>query len=163
MNQALFRLAAVVCLVGVGSFCFQHFACGTRHAEGQDPRLLPIAVGEYLDGLASSTDWQTRTESNHRRIQAKHAAVTELIASRLTLREAAARFGEQDAEVPGIRDRLTQHYPGVSNEVALCREVIEQARSVLRVRAPDQMETVLARLEAELEVIQESEEGDCLP
>ena len=157
MNQALFRLAAVLCLVGIGSLCFQRFA------EGQGPHLLPTAVGEYLDGLASSTDWQARAESNHRRLQTKYAIVTELITGRLTLRKAAARFGELDAEVPGIRDRLAHRYPSETYEVALCREVIAQARSVLRVRAPDQMETVLARLEEELQIIQGCKERPSLP
>jgi hypothetical protein len=163
MNQALFRLAAVLCLVGIGSLCFQRFACGTRDAEGQGPHLLPAAVGEYLDGVAVSSDLQAQAESNHRRLQAKYAIVTELLARRLTLRDAAARFGDLDAEVPGIRDRLTQPYPGVAYEVALCHEVIAQARSVLRVRTPEQMAIVCARLEEELQTIQEYEEDLCLP
>jgi hypothetical protein len=163
MNQALFRLAAVLCLVGVGSLGFQRFACAPRDAEGQGPHLLPAAVGEYLEGVAASSDLQAQAESNHRRLQAKYAIVTELLASRLTLRDAAARFGDLDADVPGIRDRLTQRYPGETYEVALCREIIAQARSVLRVRAPEQMETVLARLEEELQTIRECEEDLCLP
>jgi hypothetical protein len=124
---------------------------------------LPAAVGEYLDGVAESSDLQAQAESNHRRLQAKYAIVTQLLARRLTLRDAAARFGDLDAEVPGIRDRLTQRYPDVAYEVALCREVIAQARSVLRVRAPEQMETVLARLEEEPQTIQECEEDRWLP
>jgi hypothetical protein len=163
MNKVLFRLCALCCLVGAGGVGLHRFACNRSCSEESDPHLLPTAVGEYLDGVVSSTDWQARVESNYRRIQAKHAVVTELIAGRLKLREAAARFGELDADVPGIRDRLAQHYPGASYEVALCHEVIEQARSVLRVRVPEQRESLLARLEAELKVIQESEEGDCLP
>jgi hypothetical protein len=163
MNKILFRLCAILCLVSVGAFVFQRFACRRPGMEEPGPHLLPTAVGEYLEGVAASSDLQTRVESNHRRIQAKHAVVAELLAGRLTLREAATRFGELDADVPGIRDRLAQRYPGASYEVALCQEVIEQVRSVLRVRAPEQRESLLARLEAELKVIQESEEGDCLP
>jgi hypothetical protein len=163
MSQALFRLATVICLVGVGALCFQRFACGTRLTEGQGPHLLPAAVGEYLDGVAVSSDLQTRAESNHRRLQAKYAIVTKLLAHRLTLREAAAHFGDLDADVPGIRDLLTQRYPGVPHDVALCREVIAQARSVLLVRAPEQMETNLARLEEELQAFQEREEDLCPP
>jgi hypothetical protein len=163
MNKALWQLAVAFCLVAAGALCFHRFACDTPSAGESRLHILPEAVGEYLDGVALSTELQTRAENNHRRIQAKYAVVTELIAGRLMLREAAARFGELDADVPGIRDRLAQHYPGASYEVALCHEVIEQARSVLRVRALEQRENLLARLEAELKVIQESEEGDCLP
>jgi hypothetical protein len=89
--------------------------------------------------------------------------VTELIAGRLTLREAAARFGDLDAEVPLLRDSVKQRYPGVAYEVALCRVVVDWTRSVLQVRAPEQMETVLARLEEELQTIKECEEDLCLP
>jgi hypothetical protein len=163
MNQALFRLAGVFCLVGVGTFCFQHFACGTRQMEEQSPHLLPAAIGEYVDGVLVSSDLQTQVEDTHRRLQAKHAIVTGLLARRLTLREAAARFGDLDAEVPGIRDRVIQRHPGVAYKVALCRDVIERARLELRVRAPKQMETILARLEEELKSIQELEDDFCLP
>src|SRR5262245_60713585 len=106
MNQALFRLAAVFCLVGVGSLCFHRFACDPRDTEKTGLHLLPASVVEYVDGVVLSNELQTELASNHRRLQAKHAVVTELLAGRLSLRAAAARFGELDADVPDIRDRL---------------------------------------------------------
>ena len=163
MNKALMHLAAAFCLGAAGALCFHRFACDRPSAEESDPHLLPVAVGKWLDGIALSTDLQTRVESNHRRIQAKHEVVCELLAGCVTLPEAAARFRDLDAGLPEIRDRLVQQYPGMPYEVALCRQVIEYARGELRLRAPEQVESVVARLEAELQARLECEAGLCLP
>jgi hypothetical protein len=163
MNRVIFRLAAVCGILGAGVFCFHRFACNTLSEEHPEPHILPAAVGEYLDTYALRTKFREHTAMNYLRVQAKRAVVTELLADRLTLGEAAARFRELDADMPETRDRLVQHYPGVPYEVAMCRQVIEQARSVLRVRAPEQVERVVARLEAELEAHLECEAGLRLP
>jgi hypothetical protein len=120
-------------------------------------------VGEYLDAFALRTEWQERAAMSYRHTQVKHAVVTELLADRLTLMEAAARFRELDADMPETRDRLLQAYPGMPYEVALCRQVIGHARGELEVRAPEQVERVVARLEAELQAHLECEARDCLP
>lgn len=124
---------------------------------------MPASVVEYLDGVVVSGDLQTRIESNHRRLQAKHEVVVELAANRLTLLKAAARFAELDADQPDIRERLAQRYPGASAEVAWCQEVIERARSVLRAHAPEQLEQVMARLGAELQAYLEEEAASLPP
>ena len=163
MNKALVQLALAFCLLAAGNLCFYRFACDKPSAEESDPHILQAAVGECLEGVVISTDLQARLEINYRRIQAKHAVVTELLADRLTLAEAAAGFRDLDAGLPEVRDRLVQQYPGVPYEVALCRHVIEQARSVLRVRDPDQVEPVVTRLEMELQAHLECEANFCLP
>jgi hypothetical protein len=96
-------------------------------------------------------------------VQAKYAAVTELVAGRLTLLEAAARFRDLDAGLSGVPESLVQQYPGVSYEQALCRHMIDPARSALRVHAPEEMERVVARLEAALQRHLETERGLCQP
>jgi hypothetical protein len=163
MNKALLQLAVAFWLVAAGTLCLHRFACDGAGAEESDLHLLPVAVGEYLEGVALSTDLQTRLESNHRRIQAKYEVVCELLANRSTLLEAAARFRDLDAGLPEVRDCLVQQNPGVPYELALCRYVIEHARSVLRVRAPDQVENLVARLEAELQAHLECETDLRLP
>jgi len=163
MNKILFRLCAILCLVGVGAFGFQRIACDRPGTEEPGPHVVPTAVGEYLEGVDLATDLQALAESNHWRLQAKHAVVTELLAGRLTLREAAARFEALNADDPEIRNRLSQLYPGVSYKEALCRNVIEHARSELRLRAPEQMDSVVARLEAELHAHLECAACHCLP
>jgi hypothetical protein len=120
-------------------------------------------VGEYLDVVARSADLETRLESSYRRLQAKRAVVSELLAGRLTLLEAAARFRDLDAGLPEFRDLLLQRYPDVPYEVAVCRQVIEQARSVPRVRTPEQEASIVARLEAELQAHLDCEGGLRLP
>src|SRR5262245_10098510 len=102
MNKALLQLAAAFCLMAAGALCFHRFACDRPSAERSGAHILPVAVGEYLEGLVLSTDLRTRVESNHRRIQAKHEVVCELLAGRLTLREAAARFRDLDAGLPEV-------------------------------------------------------------
>jgi hypothetical protein len=163
MNRVLFRLAAVCCILGAGAFSLQRFVCNTLSEEHPEPHILPAAVGEYLDAFALRTKLQERAAMGYRHAQAKRAVVTELLADRLTLVEAAARFRELDADLPETRDRLLQAYPGVSYEEALCRQVIGHARGELEVRAPEQMRSVVARLEAELQAHLESEAGLRLP
>src|SRR5262249_38781911 len=128
MNQALFRLAAVFCLVGAGGLCFHRFACGRPSAEDPNPYLLPAAVGEFLECAALRHELQERVEMNYRRILAKDEVLTALLAGRLTLLEAAARFRDLNAGLPELRERLLQQFPGGSYELALCRDVIERVR-----------------------------------
>src|SRR5262249_15105554 len=127
MNKAPLQLAAAFCLVAAGALCFYRFACDTPRAERSGRYILPAAVGEYLEGVALSSDLQTRLESTLRRLQTKDAVLTELLAGRLTLLEAAARFEELNSGIPETRHRLLKAYPGVSYQVALCRQVIEYA------------------------------------
>jgi hypothetical protein len=65
MNKALLHLAVAFCLVAAGGLCFHRFACDTPSADESGPHILPVAVREYLDGVALSTDLQTRAENNH--------------------------------------------------------------------------------------------------
>jgi hypothetical protein len=72
-----------------------------------------------------------------------------VIAGRLTLAEAAARFRELDHQVmdPGTYARTLQMYfPGASEEERLCRKVIRHALKLV-----DQQPDVAARLQARLE------------
>ena len=163
MNKALLQLAVACGLVAAGSLCFHRFACDTPSSEESGFHLLPAAVREYLEAFALSTELQTQQKSNHGRIQAKHEVVCELLAGRFALLEAAARFRDLDAGVPEVRDCLVQQNPSVPYAVVLCRHVIEHARSVLRVRAPEQVENVVARLEAELQAHLECETDLRLP
>jgi hypothetical protein len=162
LNKVILHLAATSCCVAAGALCFHRFACNTHSAEESGPHLIP-ALREYLGGLALSPELQTRVESNHPRLQAKYAVVTELLARRLTLMDVEARLRDLDAGLPEVRDRLVQQYPNMPYEVALCRDVIDHARAVLRVRAPKQAGAVVACLEAELQAHLEREAGLRLP
>src|SRR5262245_51457733 len=106
MNKALLPLAAACCLVAAGTLCLLRFAWDT-------PSDLPAAAGECREGVVSSEDLQTRLEGIRRRSQAKYEVVCELLAGRLTLLEAAARFRSIDAGFPEARARLVHGFPGV--------------------------------------------------
>ena len=86
-----------------------------------------------------------------RRRALKQAVVEELLAGRITLRAAAARFraiNEAAAAFPW--DEFRRAYPGSTDEERHCREVIAQMK-VLRWDRPGEMAEVVARLEAELQ------------
>jgi hypothetical protein len=99
--------------------------------------VVTLAVSDYADGTFMSIELEARAESNERRVRAKHAVVSELLAGQLTLREAAARFRELDAHMPVLRDLLLRHHPGVSYEVASCRQVLEYVQAKLEATAPE--------------------------
>jgi hypothetical protein len=129
MNRALVRLAVLLCLVGAGSLCVYRLACDNRNKEEPSAHLLPEAVGQYFEEAASSSEKDSLAHTTHPRTLEKHAVVTELLAGRLTLLQAAARFKQVNADDPKIRGLLSKLYPDDSYEVALCRNVIEHARA----------------------------------
>src|SRR5262249_33796987 len=85
-----------------------------------------------------------------RRSEATEAAVKEVIAGRLTLREAAARFRALAKENPDFQwETFRRTYPGASDEERHCRQVIDAAQKALGYE-PDEAAEVVTRLEAEL-------------
>ena len=129
--------------------------------------VVNLAVSGYADGTFMSFESEARVESNLRRVRAKHAVASELLAGQLTLGEAAARFRELDAHMPDRRDFLLRRHPAVSYEVALCRQVIEYVEAKLEATTPGFEPTALeretgpkrmAQLQAELQAL-EAEAG----
>src|SRR5438874_2470476 len=76
-----------------------------------------------------------------------------LVAGRLSIREAAQRFGELAESQPQMREafteRLREAYPDCSDEERLCRHVIDQARRSFD-SDPARARLVAERLEADL-------------
>ncbi len=82
------------------------------------------------------------------RMAAKDRVVAELVAGRLTLSQAAARFRGLSVALPD-----GAHPPGAEGRTEgerLCREVMARAAVWLADHAPDRAAAVAARLEAEL-------------
>jgi hypothetical protein len=91
-----------------------------------------------------------RWQISARREQMKNEICRELIAGRLTLRQAARRFAEMPDPPERLWDELRQNYPGGDDEERMCRHVIDWA-SDLRPREPSRAEA-LRRLQEELRV-----------
>ena len=94
--------------------------------------------------------WRGQLERAQRRIRAKRAAVLELLAQRLTLRQAAARFQELDAGKP---ERALAPWraacPGNTDEERYCWTVLRFVGPEVR-DDPVRAGAVRQRLEAEL-------------
>ena len=75
--------------------------------------------------------------------------VDEVIAERMTLREAAAHFRALNASEPRHLERMRATYPGQSAEESICRNVLAHVRGALY-KQPSRQVVVLARLEGEL-------------
>ena len=88
-----------------------------------------------------------------RRIVERRRVTAEVRAGRLTLFEAAARFGKLNAGPGeyGIQQTVQSVYPGDSYEEKLCRQVIRHVELEAASESPGAAEAAVARLEAELE------------
>src|SRR5262249_23603605 len=109
---------------------------------------------EALRAIESSRDVKQDLERRNAavidRITAKDQVADEVIAGRLTLVEAAARFRDLNAVPPDHPDPYRTTYPGGSDREKLCRQVISWVASATG-RAQAEARALVACLEAELE------------
>ncbi len=86
-----------------------------------------------------------------RRIFAKHGLVEDVIAGRLSLRQAAARFRDLNEQPPAFdRERFLSLYPGADDDERHCREVLAWVLD----QSQGNLDTDLAaRLETELQAV----------
>jgi hypothetical protein len=83
-------------------------------------------------------------------LSAKNEVLNELLAGRLTLRQAAARFGELDTLMQDGNDELVGPFRVVQGEEALCRCVLGWAETALYWRGDEANKAkVMARLKEE--------------
>jgi hypothetical protein len=150
--NSLLRLAACASLLGL--FCVGAFA------------LFPAAVG---DAGLDLTEWfrcqrildiEERRGEEITRLQgeamqrhhAKNAVARELIAGRLTLAEATARFADLPGPPPHMVELLRRCYGGVTAEESMCRHVIEWSCQILELeKQTEQSRALRDRLEKELQ------------
>jgi hypothetical protein len=118
-------------------------------------------VNEQYDAAGSWREWQSarrrseELDAQRERLrhwqEGKREAVRAVIAGRMTLLEAAARFRELDRQLPEFKwDLFRRAYPGSSDGERHCRHVIAATEAELSKR-PDEAAEVMARLEAELQ------------
>jgi hypothetical protein len=86
-----------------------------------------------------------------RRIDAKEELGREVVAGRLALVDAAARFRELDEQPPKFHyEEFRDSHPGMTDDECRCREVILFLRSMLAARG-ERDSPVVSRLEEELQ------------
>jgi hypothetical protein len=122
-----------------------------------------------LAGFSADGDWRNqahrflfearRTEALYRRgaqmsqsAEVKRAITNEVIAGRLTLREAAKQFEAADKVIEAAHEGMVASYRVPHTEEERCRQVIGWVRNVLSERySSSEIEPVLHRLEKELQ------------
>jgi hypothetical protein len=92
-----------------------------------------------------------RAEAVAQGAEIKKAIISDLLADRLTLREAAAQFREANQLVEsGIPDMVAD-YRTPTSEQGLCRQVLAWVRAEVQKLPPDRAQRILASLETEFE------------
>jgi hypothetical protein len=134
-------LSAAVALVGLAVFA-------ARFVPGLDA-LLPAPDG-YLREQQRNVQLRDDMADIDRVVADKHALTAEVIASRLSLVEAARRFRDLDAAAPQFnREAFCRTWPGRTDEERYCREVMGFVRTTLT-DEPGRRQLVMGRLETEL-------------
>lgn len=89
-----------------------------------------------------------QTATTHR-AEVKQQIVDDVIDDRLTLAQAADRFGEWNAKAPETMTAVRMSFSGASDKERLCRQVIQRVEIALQDRTSED-ETVIPRLEREM-------------
>jgi hypothetical protein len=143
----------LLCALAVGGLLLAVFSVRPDWAEstGLDLWKLP-SLGEWLEAEQQRGDGlDTQLEEVTRRIDSKQHVTVEVIAGRLSLTAAAARFRDLTAGSAEALEHLRFAFDGADDDERFCRAVIAWVRTALRDRSPEESERTAARLEAELQ------------
>jgi hypothetical protein len=151
-------LASILGVAAIMAFYFRHPA-----AEETNNHMLPGRVGEWYVAMIQAQDLEVQAKLVQQRCDAKNAVVADVIAGRLTLLEAAARFRSLNASCPQAKQWLSYKFRDQSYELALCRSIINRVEVELRSRASQQEYDTVARLESELAEHLQRHGRICLP
>jgi hypothetical protein len=145
LNQSVCVLAVALTLLSTASALLDR--------PGPESPLwdLPGLAREICQINQRGAELERQETAYWRRHAARQQVVYDLIAQRLTLLKAAARFRELNAEAGAYGERLIAHCPGRTEEERLCRQVMCWAEGELRGQSPGLAEQVAARLGAELQ------------
>ena len=121
-------------------------------------RSLSSALGVIYREAQRGEALDSRDERLRRCLEVKTRITTEVLAGRLSLAEAAEAFREANATLKDAPDAWVDPYRFADDEEAVFRTVIAWARS--RADAdPERQAAVVARLEEELQQLQETSAG----
>jgi len=155
------RLCVVVLTVAAVVVCGVHLVKVARA-----PRIGPEETGAVqwlLEENRRSEDLDSRLAVAHRLRLAKRELAAEVMAGRLTLREAAGRCHSLDLQTPNFNwEAFLRNNPGQSEGECYCWQVIRYVEELLGDR-PSEAAEVCARLEAELQGYREPDGTIRLP
>jgi hypothetical protein len=135
----------VLCGLGVAAFLLYSGGGGWFPELGE----WPGARRELEEAERRSAELTEQAQGGVARLWAKERVAEEVIAGRLTLRQAAARYRHLARAHPGFFwKQYREAYPGPTDWERHCQEVLALVRHRLRDR-PDQARAVLDRLGAE--------------
>jgi hypothetical protein len=157
------RVLVAAGIVGVAAGCLMRVVYVATPTERPGSYAVPAPPSEWHQKVAEGQQLDDDLERSMRRREAKAAIVAEVIADRLTLLEAAARFRDLNATWPRASHWLQQRYPVVPYELALCLQIFDQVCIELRQCPPERRDRIVARLKAELQADLECDASHCLP
>jgi hypothetical protein len=150
----LFRLGILVLAVAAVALGAALLEPAWAHDLGVDRDSLAAIPHALFDPPSATQSGEDR--ERYERLLAKGQVSDDLIAGRLTLFEAAARFRRIEQ---GREHTRVEYYPGDSEEERLCRRVINGARAQMSQRYPEGADEFVERLEAELQLHKERHNG----
>lgn len=144
---SLCAVVAAGLLIGSATVAPDYFT-----AAGLDFWSLPELHEQLARGQVRQAEMSLLNASVTERIAQKERLAYELIAGRVTLFQAAARFRAVNQQHPETMQDMRKAFPGGSDEEKLCRQVIAWAQVLLtHSTPPSQREARIGQLEAELE------------
>jgi hypothetical protein len=142
-HRLILKGSAVVALPGL-------LLCGLLWVSSRGPDRWPEPCRDLADALREGDRLDEAMRLIVRREEAKMGVVRDLLAGRLTLRQAAALFRDLDQGPPAFNwEEFRRAYPCDTDEERHCREVIDCVRGVLPANSPES-EAIARRFEAEL-------------
>jgi hypothetical protein len=148
MLSRMLLAALAVCGILCAVFSFRP---DWAEATGLDLWTLPAAQAKVESELRRGDDLDAQLAEAHQRIGAKQEVVSDVIAGRVDLPEAAARFRDLTPPSSDAARYLRTAYAGASDDERFCRAVIQWVRVTLQTRSRAEVDRTAARLEAELQ------------
>ncbi|HKI33340.1 MAG TPA: hypothetical protein VKA46_15915 [Gemmataceae bacterium] len=144
------RTLSCVALLGMSLTALGQYRPAWAARLGLDWWSLPELQERVRRGEQEMAEMDPRLDAAAARMAAKEQTTQDLLAGRLTLLQAAARFRAHNASPPRLAADLADHIAGATEEERLCRQVIGWAKGAAATTSPGAGERTRQRLEAEL-------------
>jgi hypothetical protein len=148
-------------LLSVGIFFVRMGTSGTTWAAQRE--TLSQAIQMVLENLRRESQLADEQRETAIRGAARQQAAEDVVAGRITLLEAAARFGELNSQLPNGGRKILLYSTGASEGERLCWQVIRWIRHNQLNLSEAEARTVERRLETELEDLLERDGTVQLP
>jgi hypothetical protein len=153
------RSLSWIALLGASLTALGHYRPAWAAHWNLDWWSLPELQENVRQGQQTRAAMEPRCDAAAARLAAKEQTTQELLAGRLTLVQAAARFRVLNASATGEARDLTLYLDGATDEERLCRQVIGWAKGARAIRSPEAGEQTCQRLEEELAGLLASNHG----